>query len=115
MGRQGRMNTDHGWELLIRGNRSNLSSHNTPPRGGPLAKRFRGWGTNSPIGGNPWQNVGYTFDPCIISNIVFVPQSKYFYICQIIPRQYGRCQSTWYPSEYKKASTQAKKPSKWNW
>ena len=57
----------------------------------------------------------FTFNSCIISNIVFVPQSKYFYICQIIPRQYGRCQSTWYPSEYKKASTQAKKPSKWNW
>ena len=57
-GSLGWMETDQGWAHLRRGNHSNPSPHNIPPRGGPLAFFFRGRSTNNPRGGNPWQNFG---------------------------------------------------------
>ena len=57
-GSPGRMDTNQGQAHLRRGNPSNPSSHDIPPRGGPLDFFFQGRGTNCPIGRNPWNNFG---------------------------------------------------------
>ena len=52
------MYTAQVWAPLRRGNHSNPSPHNIPPRWEPLEKKSQGRGTNSPIGENPWKKFG---------------------------------------------------------